>query len=65
MAASHDSPIFDVEKVNYTGRTSLSNESVHSFSWSDIAVTVKDRQTKRPLEILSDVCGFVKAGRWT
>ncbi|KAJ4320367.1 hypothetical protein N0V94_003441 [Neodidymelliopsis sp. IMI 364377] len=38
------------------------NTSVHSFSWKDVTVTVKDRKTKQPLEILSGVDGIVEAG---
>lgn len=40
----------------------LTNETVHSFSWTDVTVTVKDRATKQPLEILSGVNGVVEAG---
>ncbi|KAF2439675.1 ATP-binding cassette transporter-like protein [Karstenula rhodostoma CBS 690.94] len=62
MAASHHSSVLDVEKHAHTDHTRLSNESVHSFSWNDIAVTVIDRHTKRPLGILSNVRGLVQAG---
>lgn len=62
MAASNHSFVLDVEKHAHTDHTRLGNESVHSFSWNDIAVTVKDRHTKHPLEILSDLRGLVKAG---
>lgn len=40
----------------------LTNETVHSFSWDNVTVTVKDRATKQPLTILSNVNGIVKAG---
>jgi hypothetical protein len=41
----------------------LTNTAVRSFSWQDVVVTVKDRKTKQPLEILSGVNGIVEAGR--
>ncbi|KAL5417901.1 hypothetical protein PMIN03_001390 [Paraphaeosphaeria minitans] len=62
MAASHHSFVVDTEKHTHTNHTRLSNESVHSFSWNNIVVTVNDRCTKQPLEILSDIRGLVKAG---
>lgn len=40
----------------------LRNESVHSFSWDNITVTVKDRASKQLLDILSGVNGHVEAG---
>ncbi|KAF1969337.1 ATP-binding cassette transporter-like protein [Bimuria novae-zelandiae CBS 107.79] len=52
----------DVEKDAINDQAYFSNETVNSFSWSDVTVTVKDRRTKQPLRILSDVCGFLKAG---
>lgn len=62
MAASHHSSANDVEKHAHTDHIRLSNESVHSFSWSNISVKVKHRRTKQPVEILSDVRGLVSAG---
>jgi hypothetical protein len=58
MAASDHSA--DVEK-DAAGQD-FTNESVQSFSWKDIIVTVKDRATKQPLDILSGVNGHVEAG---
>lgn len=40
----------------------LLNDLVESFSWKGLTVRVKDRGTKKPIEILSDSCGLVKAG---
>jgi len=40
----------------------LTNDTVRSFSWDNVTVTVKDRTTKKPLDILSDVNGYVEAG---
>jgi hypothetical protein len=61
MAASDHSA--DIEK-DAAGQdyAHLTNESVHSFSWNNITVTVKDRATKQPLDILSGVNGYVEAG---
>ncbi|EAT83309.2 hypothetical protein SNOG_09117 [Parastagonospora nodorum SN15] len=50
----------DIEKgPDYTH---LTNDSVQSFSWANVTVTVKDRATKESLEILSSVNGCVQAG---
>jgi hypothetical protein len=56
------SGISDVEKIagDYAD---LTNTAIRSFGWEDITVTVKDRQTKRLKNILSDVSGIVKAGK--
>ena len=52
----------DVE--NYAGDyADLTNTAIRSFGWGDITVTVKDRQTNQPKNILSDVNGIVKAGK--
>jgi len=40
----------------------LVNDSVQSFSWSNVTVTVNDRATKHPLDILSGVYGSIQAG---
>jgi hypothetical protein len=52
----------DVEK-DAGGYTQLMNNSVRSFGWENITVTVKDRQTKLPKEILHDVNGVVQTGK--
>jgi hypothetical protein len=53
----------DIEKdAAGAGYAHLTNETVNSFSWSDVTVTVKDRATKQPLDILSGVNGIVEAG---
>ncbi len=54
-APSHS---IDVEK----GDLHLTNNAVQNFSWKNVTVTVKDRTSKQPLNILSDVSGFVEAG---
>ncbi|GES57307.1 ABC transporter [Aspergillus terreus] len=40
----------------------LMNHSVHSFSWSDLTVTVKDRRTKQPRNLIDGSSGSVQAG---
>jgi hypothetical protein len=62
---STSNPSIDVEKGSSTDYAHLTNTSVHSFSWKDVTVTVKDRKTKQPLEILSGVDGIVEAGMYT
>lgn len=52
----------DVEN-NAADYADLTNTSIRSFGWEDVTVTVKDRQTKQPKNILSDVNGMVKAGK--
>jgi ABC-type multidrug transport system ATPase subunit len=61
MTASNHSA--DVEKdAVATGYTHLTNETVRSFSWNNVTVTVKDRVTKQPIDILSGINGIVEAG---
>lgn len=52
----------DVEKDAGAETDYLNNRSVQSFSWEAVTVTVKDRHTKQPLEILSGINGHVNAG---
>ncbi|KAF2494725.1 ATP transporter [Lophium mytilinum] len=56
-------PAADVEK-NGVGSdyTHLTNNSIQTFGFEGITVTVNDRTTKRAKNILSDVNGIVKAG---
>ena len=53
----------DIEK-DTTGSdfAHLTNHVVQSFSWQHVIVTVKDRTSKQPIDILSSVSGIVKAG---
>jgi hypothetical protein len=60
MASSYHSA--DVEKAAGQDFSHLTNETVKSFSWDNVTVTVKDRATKQPLDILSGVNGIVEAG---
>lgn len=40
----------------------LTNTNIRSFGWKGITVTVKDRQSRQPKTILSDVSGIVRSG---
>lgn len=61
MSSSNHSK--DVEKdAAASDYAHLTNDSVQSFSWDNITVTVKDRRSKQPLDILSNVNGIVDAG---
>lgn len=53
--------VTDVEKTagDYAH---LTNTSISTFSWEDVSVTVKDRQSRKPKTILSNVSGTLKAG---
>ncbi|EXJ64305.1 hypothetical protein A1O7_00641 [Cladophialophora yegresii CBS 114405] len=53
--------IQDVEKGSELSRH-LTNHALTSFSWSDVGVTVKDRKTKKPIQILNSSYGCVQAG---
>jgi len=52
----------DIENAAGSDHIQLTNTSVQSLRWKNITVTVKDRQSKRPKTILSDVNGVVKSG---
>lgn len=54
--------VTDVEKGSDAGYAGLANNTVASYSWDNVTVTVKDRQTKSPKQILSSASGIVKAG---
>jgi hypothetical protein len=63
MPSSNISSHVDIEKgtagVDYAH---LTNSTVHGYSWEDVTVTVKDRGTKEPVDLLSGVNGLVEAG---
>ena len=42
---------------------SLYNSTIKNLSWHGITVTVSDRKTKAPKQLLDDVNGEVKAGK--
>jgi hypothetical protein len=39
------------------------NDVVHFLSWSNITLTVEDRSTKQPKDLVSNVSGRIKAGK--
>ena len=51
----------DIEKGHELSRH-LANTALTSFSWSEIGVTVEDRKTKKPIQILRTSHGLVQAG---
>ena len=40
----------------------LLNTTIKNFTWRDVTVTVKDRETKQPKAIVDNVQGIVEAG---
>ncbi|KAG8629316.1 hypothetical protein KVT40_003181 [Elsinoe batatas] len=52
----------DVEKMIGGDYAQLTNTNIRSFGWKGVTVTVKDRQTQQPKNLLNDVNGLVKAG---
>jgi ABC-type multidrug transport system ATPase subunit len=61
MSSTGESP--DIEKGTDTSDFAhLTNDIVQTFSWENVTVTVKDRATKQPLDILSNVSGILEAG---
>ncbi|KAJ6138892.1 hypothetical protein N7471_005378 [Penicillium samsonianum] len=40
----------------------LMNETVRNFSWQGLTVTVKDRETKSPRDLINDISGDVQHG---
>jgi hypothetical protein len=58
---SYQLPSLDLER-HVTEDAHLINDSVRSFEWQGVTVTVKDKKTKRPKEILANVDGLVRPG---
>ncbi|KAJ1323031.1 ATP-binding cassette subfamily G (WHITE) member 2 [Microdochium nivale] len=52
----------DIEMVAGNGHAELTNTYIRSFGWRGISVAVKDRESKRQKEILTEINGSVKAG---
>ena len=57
----HDPFTTDIE-LQSVDDSPLMNNTVKSFLWKDITVTVKDHKTKQPKAILDGVDGLVEAG---
>jgi ABC-type multidrug transport system ATPase subunit len=36
---------------------------IQSLSWSNISLTIEDRSTKQPKDLVADVCGCIEAGK--
>ncbi|KAL4803434.1 P-loop containing nucleoside triphosphate hydrolase protein [Aspergillus unguis] len=52
----------DVERNGCESHQFLMNRSVQSFSWNDLTVTVKDRRTKQPRNLIENINGSVQQG---
>ncbi|KAL5333248.1 P-loop containing nucleoside triphosphate hydrolase protein [Aspergillus crustosus] len=59
-SSTNDSSSRDLECND--GRQFLINHSVQSFSWKDLTVTVKDRSTKEPRNLIENISGDVEQG---
>ncbi|KAF9884887.1 hypothetical protein FE257_000954 [Aspergillus nanangensis] len=55
----HRGSTADIEKASHRF---LLNNTVQSFSWTDLTVTVKDRRTKQPRNLIDGSSGTVKQG---
>lgn len=51
----------DTER-NQSEQGFLLNESISHISWQQLTVTVKDRQTKEPKDLIRDVSGSIGRG---
>ncbi|PNP43209.1 hypothetical protein THARTR1_11148 [Trichoderma harzianum] len=49
-------------EMNQVENAHLINDTINSFSWTNLQVAVKNRKTKATLTILSDAAGIVNAG---
>lgn len=52
----------DLESNN-AANVFLKNSTVRNFSWKDLIVTVKDRETKQMRDLLNNVSGYASQGR--
>ncbi|KAH6679566.1 putative ABC transporter [Halenospora varia] len=59
--ARQDGYAIDIEQ-KVVDDTHLMNNTVRNYLWQGITVTVKDRKTKEPTNILENVNGIVRAG---
>ncbi|KAL1988582.1 hypothetical protein VTN96DRAFT_8977 [Rasamsonia emersonii] len=58
MDAQSDISLVDLEAQ----QAFLKNDTVHSFSWKELIVTVKDGQTKKMRDLICDINGHVERG---
>jgi hypothetical protein len=42
----------------------MSNDLVHSLSWSNMTLTVEDRSTNQPKDLVAGVSGRIEAGKY-
>lgn len=52
-------------EANELEDTSLLNNTVHSFAWNGLIVTVKDRETKKARDLLCDASGYATQGLYS
>lgn len=50
----------DLEQNN--GGQFLMNHTVQRYSWKGLTVTVKDHETKKPRDLITDISGDVEQG---
>lgn len=55
-------PSHDIEK-NEDDHSHLTNTTISSFCWEDVSVTVKDRSSHQPKNLLTNVSGSLAAGQ--
>jgi ABC-type multidrug transport system ATPase subunit len=51
----------DIESQS-THESYVPRDLIQSLSWSNISLTVEDRSTKQPKDLVADVCGCIEAG---
>jgi hypothetical protein len=51
----------DLER-NESGQFFLRNQTVQEFSWKALTVTIKDRETKGPRNLIDGISGNVQQG---
>lgn len=56
-------PSSDTERQN-SHEFYMFNDVVHSLSWSNITLTVDDRSTSQPKDLIGNVSGHIKAGKY-
>jgi ABC-type multidrug transport system ATPase subunit len=52
----------DIENQS-THESYVPKDLIQSLSWSNISLTVEDRSTKQPKDLVADVCGCIEAGK--
>lgn len=52
----------DIESQS-THESHVPKDLIQSLSWSNISLTVQDRSTKQPKDLVADVCGCIETGK--